>query len=127
LGWLPGFENDLITEAAERQSKLLGAALPGFGIGVLSLFDEADLLVRNQPYQPGKPVSDDPHGALIAEFKNKTAEYVLEVRPFFLDGRVPMPEPFSEARVMREAEVLVNRALLAGASALRPITQPETT
>ena len=33
-------------------------------------------------------MSDDPDGAPIAEFADKTAEYVLEVRPFFLDGRV---------------------------------------
>jgi hypothetical protein len=48
LGWLPGFENDLITEAAESASKLLGTALLGFGTRVLSLFDVADLLVQNQ-------------------------------------------------------------------------------
>ena len=33
-------------------------------------------------------MSDDPDGAPIAEFADKTAEYVLEVRPFFLDGRL---------------------------------------
>jgi hypothetical protein len=59
-------------------------------LGLLSspFFDVADLLVQNQPHQPGKPMSDDPDGAPIAEFADKTAEYVLEVRPFFLDGRV---------------------------------------
>src|SRR4029077_4717051 len=39
------------------------------------------------PYQSGRPMSDDPDGALIAELANKTAEHVLEVRSFFLYGR----------------------------------------
>ncbi len=92
---LYGFENDFITQAAERLSKLLGAALLGFGTRLLSLFDEADLLVQNQPYQSGKPVSDYPDGTLIAEFKDGPVADARRARAFPLIAEDPTRQPDS--------------------------------
>ena len=99
-----GQSDAIVPQFPQGFRQLLGPALLGAGVSVLTLFDVADSVVENLPDEPGQAVGDHPNGPVVSQLRQEAAEYVLKVTALLLyrrvrrlravRGKIPQP-PFS--------------------------------